>query len=196
MSCLKVIWGAMLALAFACHPAVGATEHSVHFSSYPVSGKTPAEIYRVSMNRGPMVGGNRAIAATTSEAMQSHVLTQGAASCRVTSFRLNFRFDVQLPRHANLSALSPQDRFLWQQFSGFLKAHELQHTQLWLRCGTSLERQVMAIRASSCAEVERKAEAIWRRMKPNCDREQVNFDKGQRSVLVAQPFMQKVIRGE
>ena len=46
------------------------------------------------------------------------------------------------------------------------------------------------------AEVERKAEAIWRRMKPNCDREQVNFDKGQRSVLVAQPFMQKVIRGE
>jgi hypothetical protein len=54
----------------------------------------------------------------------------------------------------------------------------------------------MAIRASSCAEVERKAEAIWRRMKPNCDREQVNFDKGQRSVLVAQPFMQKVIRGE
>jgi predicted secreted Zn-dependent protease len=193
---MKIMWGTLLALAFACQPAGAATEHSIHYSAYPVNGKTPAEIYRMIMNRGPMVSGNRAIAATTSEAVQSHILTQGTASCQVTSFRLNFRFDVQLPRHANPTALSPRDRFLWQQFSGFLKAHELQHTRLWLRCGTSLERQVMAIRASSCAEVERKAEAIWRRMKPICDREQVNFDKGQRSQLMVQPFMQKVIRGD
>jgi predicted secreted Zn-dependent protease len=186
----------MLALAMAGHPAVGATEHSTNYSAYPVSGRSPSEIYQVIMNRGPTVDGKRAIAATTSEVVQSHILTQGATSCQVTSFRLNFRFNVQLPRHANPSALSPQDRFLWQQFSGFMKAHELQHTKLWLRCGASLERQVMAIKARSCAEVERKAEAIWRRMKPNCDREQVNFDKGQRSELMAHPFMQKVMRGD
>lgn len=193
---MRMMWGALAALALAGHPAVAATEHSIRYSDYQVSGKTPAEIYRVIMKRGPMVDGKRAIAATTSEALQSHILTEEAASCRVTSFRLNFRFNVELPRHANPSALSPQDRYLWQQFSGFLKAHELQHTRLWLRCGASLERQVTAIKASSCAEVERRAEAVWRRLKPNCDREQVNFDKAERSKLMSQPFMKKVMRGE
>ncbi|MEI7600821.1 MAG: DUF922 domain-containing protein [Aestuariivirga sp.] len=176
--------------------ASAATQQTTQYSSYPVTGRNPTEIYRAILNRGPMVEGKRAIAATTSQAVQSHVLTQGSSSCRVTEFRLNFRFDVKLPRHTTLAVLSPRDRYLWQQFLGFLKTHELQHTRLWLQCGANLERQVMSLRAASCAEVERRAEDLWRRMKPSCDRQQVDFDKQQRGELMSHPFMQKVMRGD
>ena len=199
MNCMmkiRALAAALMMVATFSAAGSAATLQTTQYSSYPVSGRTPAEIYRVILNRGPMVDGKRAIAATTSQAVQSHVLTQSSNSCRVTEFRLNFRFNVQLPRHTTLSVLSPRDRYLWQQFLGFLKAHELEHTRLWLHCGAKLERQVMALRASSCAEVERRTEDIWRRMKPGCDRQQVDFDKEQRGELMSHPFMQKVMRGD
>ena len=183
-------------LATSLLPAEAATVQTTSYSSYPVSGRTPAEIYKVILKRGPMVNGGRAIAATTSEAVQKNLLAQGASSCRVSDFRLSFRFDVQLPRHTNPSALSPRDRYLWQQFTSFLKAHELQHTKLWLRCGKTLERRVLAIRAPTCDSVERQAEAVWRRLKPSCDQQQVNFDVEQRGELMSHPFMQAVIHGQ
>lgn len=141
---------AALLLAGASLPAGAETVQTTQYGSYPVSGRSPSEIYRMILRRGPSVDGTRAIAATTAQAVQSHTLEQGPSSCQVTQFRLAFRFNVELPRLVNSSGLTPQDRYLWQQFSSFLKAHELQHTRLWLRCGKELERRVMAIRATSC----------------------------------------------
>jgi predicted secreted Zn-dependent protease len=187
---------AALLLAGACLPAHAETVQTTQYSSYTVSGRTPAEIYRAILKRGPSVDGGRAIAATTAQAVQSHTLQQGLTSCQVTQFRLSFRFNVELPRLVSSSGLTPQDRYLWQQFTGFLKAHELQHTRLWLRCGRELERRVMALRAPNCEEVQRRADATWQRMKPACDKQQSNFDKEQRSELMSQPFMQRVMRGE
>lgn len=186
---------AALLLTVACVPAGAETVHATHFKSYNVSGRSPADIYRAILKLGPDVSGGRAIAATTAQAMQSHTLEQGPSSCRVKQFRLSFRFDVLLPRLVNASAVTPQDRFLWRQFSDFLKAHELQHTRLWLRCGKQLERQVMALRASTCEDLQQQANRTWQRMKPACDKEQVNFDRQQRGVLASQPFMQQVLRG-
>ena len=197
MNCMTKIRAlAALLLMAASLPAEAATVQSTQFSTYPVTGRTPAEIYRAILKRGPTVGGNKAIAATTSEAVQKHLLAQGASSCRVSEFRLNFRFNVQLPRHTNPSVLSSSDRYLWQQFTGFLKVHELQHTKLWLHCGALLERRVLAIRAPTCDAVERRAEAIWRRLKPSCDQKQVNFDSQQRDELLSHPFMQAVMHGQ
>jgi len=187
---------ATVLLLVATLPAGAETVQITQYSSYSVSGRTPAAIYRSILERGPRVDGSKAIAATTAQAVQSHTMEQGPSLCRVTDFRLSFRFNVQLPRLVNSSGLSPQDRRLWQQFTGFLKAHELQHTSLWLRCGRELERRVMAIRASSCEEVQRQAESTWRRMKPGCDKQQSNFDREQRTELMSQPFMQRVMRGD
>lgn len=172
------------------------TVQTTEYSSYPVTGRTPAEIYRAILKRGPIVDGGRAIAATTAQAVQSHTMEQGPSSCRVTQFQLSFRFNVQLPKLANSAGLSPQDRYLWQQFGVFLKSHELQHTRLWLRCGQELERRVMALRARSCEEIQRQADATWQRMKPRCDKQQSNFDRQQRGELQSQPFMQRVMRGD
>lgn len=186
---------AALLLAAANLPAGAETVQTTQYSSYPVSGRTPAEIYRSILKRGPSIDGTKAIAATRAEVVQSHILQQGSSSCRITQFRLAFHFNVQLPRLVNSSSLSPRDRYLWQEFSGFLKAHELQHTRLWLRCGKELERRVMAIRANSCEEAQRKADSTWRRMKPGCDRQQTSFDAEQRAELMSQPFMHRVMHG-
>lgn len=184
-----------LLLGGTCLSARGETVQTTQYSSYAVNGRTPADIYRAILKVGPIVDGGRAIAATTAQAVQSNTMQQGPSYCAVTQFRLSFRFNVLLPRLANTSGLSPQDRYLWQQFSAFLKAHELQHTRLWLRCGMELERRVMALRAPSCDELQRQADTTWKRMKPGCDKQQSNFDVEQRGELMSQPFMQRVVRG-
>lgn len=196
MSAVRTIRATVLLLAASCLPARAETVHTTHFGSYDVTGRGPAEIYRAILKRGPDVNGGRAIASTQAQAMQNHTLEQGPSSCRVKRFRLTFRFDVLLPRLVNASALTPQDQFLWRRFSDFLKEHELQHTRLWLRCGRELERQVTALRASTCEDLQQKANSTWQRMKPACDKQQVNFDKQQRGVLASQPFMQRVFRGD
>jgi predicted secreted Zn-dependent protease len=177
-------------------PAAADTQHSVAYTSYAVNGRTPAEIYRSILSRGPTVAGQKAIAATEARGVQKYTMAQDSRSCRITGHQLTFRFTVQLPRPASLSAMRPKDRQLWQQFSVFLKAHELQHTKLWLGCAAELDRSVMAIRASNCKDTARKADSLWRTMKASCDKLQGSFDRQQRGELLAQPFMQQVMRGD
>lgn len=189
--------GAVAALILAgIAPAAAGTQHSVDYTYYSVSGRTPAEIYRSILSRGPMVGGERAIAATVAKGLQNYSMSDDTGACRITEHRLNFRFTVQLPQPASLSAMRPRDKALWRQFSAFLKAHELQHTRLWLGCAAELDRSVMAIRASSCKTTARKADSLWRTMKASCDKLQASFDREQRAELLAQPFMQRVMRGD
>ncbi len=177
-------------------PAAADTAQSIDYRYYTVSGRTPAEIYRSILDRGPRVAGEKAIATTTARAIQNYSLAQQGSSCRVTDNQLSFRFTVQLPRPTNISALSPQDRALWQQFTAFLKAHELQHTKLWLRCGAALDRKVLSIKTGSCKAAAQEAEELWGKLKVNCDKQQTSFDREQRSELAAQPFMQRVMRGD
>ncbi|MCA3556231.1 DUF922 domain-containing protein [Aestuariivirga sp.] len=183
-------------LAGAPPPAAAGTRHSTDFTTYAVSGRTPAEIYRSILVRGPTVGGVRAIASTSARGVQSYSMLQDGPACRVTGHRISFRFRVQLPRPSKLKALRPKDRALWQQFSGFLKAHELQHIDLWLGCAAELDRTVTSIRAPNCKATARKVENLWRSMQARCDKLQARFDREQRGELLAQPFMQRVMRGD
>lgn len=177
-------------------PAAAGTQHSIDYTYYAVAGRTPAELYRSILARGPTVGGERAIAATAAQGVQNFGVAQEGKTCRVTEHRLNFTFTVKLPRATALSAMRPKDRALWQQFSVFLKAHELQHTKLWLGCAADLDRAVTMVRASTCKTAARKVEALWRDMKARCDRLQTSFDREQRRELLDQPFMQRVMRGD
>lgn len=182
----------ILALA----PAAAGTQQSVEYTYYAVNGRTPAEIYRSILARGPTVAGEKAIAATAAKGIQNYSMAQDSAVCRVTEHRLNFHFTVQLPRPANLSAMRPQDQALWKQFAVFLKAHELQHTKLWLGCAAELDRSVMALRTPNCKTTARRAESLWKTMKTSCDKLQASFDREQRGELLSQPFMQRVMRGD
>lgn len=183
-------------LAAAPSPAAAGARHSTEFTTYAVNGRTPAEIYRSILARGPTVGGAKAIAATSARGVQSYSMLQDGSTCRVTEHRLSFRFVVQLPRPSKLQAMRPKDRALWQQFSVFLKAHELQHIDLWLGCAAELDRAVISIKAPNCKSTARKTEKLWRNMQAKCDRLQTNFDREQRGELLAQPFMQRVMRGD
>lgn len=188
--------GAVAALLLSWSPlsAIG-TVQSINYSYYPVTGRTPAEVYRSILSRGPTVNGDKAIAATSAEGAQNYGLAQGPSSCQIANHHLSFNFDIQLPRPIYVSALTPRDRALWQKFTVFLKAHELQHTRLWLGCAADLERKVLAIKARKCEDAKAQAEALWRKMKANCDKLQANFDREQRGELLAQPFMQRVMQG-
>jgi len=192
---IRAAVAALLLLAGA-GPAPADTTHSIEFTYYPVAGRTPGEIYRSIVNRGPKVAGERAIAATSARGVQNYSLQQEGSSCRVVENRVNFRFTVEMPKPTGLASLSARDRSLWQQFTAFLKAHELQHTRLWLRCAADLDRKVLGIKTGNCKDAAQEAEDLWRKMKTACDKKQVRFDSEQRAELLAQPFMQRVMRGD
>ena len=176
--------------------AMAAPRQSIQYSYYPVIGGSPAEIYRVILDRGPKVNGQQAIASTDSAVVQNYNLAQGQSACRVTDYQVTLRFNVLLPKLTGSKTISPSDDYLWKQFSVFLKAHELQHTKLWLGCAADLQSKVESISALNCKDAEQQAQDLWKRMKVSCDKLQTNFDKEQRSELASQPFMQRVIRGK
>lgn len=174
--------------------AGAATVPNIKYSYYTVSGRTPAEIYRAILKRGPTVEGNKALASTSAVAEQDGDLTESPSSCLISDYRLKLSFTVRLPRIQNEAVLPPADRQLWRQFSAFLKQHELRHTQLWLSCAADLERQVTGLKARTCKEASRRAAATWKKSLARCDRLQEAFDAEQRTELLNQPFMRKVMR--
>jgi predicted secreted Zn-dependent protease len=191
---VKVFLAALAALLVS-GAAVAGPRQSIQYSYYPVIGGSPAEIYRGILDRGPRVNGEQAIAATNSDVIQNYNLVQGKSACQVTDYQLTLHFKVILPQLTGTKTISPSDTFLWQQFTVFLRAHELRHTKLWLGCAADLQRKVEAISALNCKDAEQQAQALWRSMKASCDKLQTSFDREQRSELAAQPFMQRVIRG-
>ncbi len=171
------------------------TPSTTAYTYYAVSGRTPGEIYAALLRRGPTVQGTKALAVTTADAVERHTMLQTSSSCQIVDYRVTFRFVVNLPSIPNEYVLPPQDRQLWQQFSVFLKTHELHHIKLWLACASNLEAQVRGLHVSTCEDLSRRADAMWKDMRASCSQDQADFDTEQRTELLQQPFMRKVISG-
>lgn len=163
------------------------------YSYYTVSGDSATEIYAAMISRGPKVNGAKAYAATSATTTQDGKLLQGS-SCKILDYRLKLDFVIKLPKIRNEKVLPASDRKRWQQFSGFLKAHEETHRQIWMDCAADLERQVKSIRAKSCSEADRKASQLWERLRTACNRKHSAFDRAEQARLMAHPFVKLVYR--
>lgn len=163
------------------------------YAYYTIAGDSAVEIYNSMMKKGPKVNGAKAYAATSATTTQNGKLLQGS-SCKVQDYRLKLDFVIKLPKIRNEKVLPAADRKRWQQFSGFLKAHEEQHREIWMGCAADLERQVKAIRARSCNEADRKANQLWDRIRAACNRKHEAFDAAEQKRLMAHPFVKMVYK--
>ena len=198
MTCSAAKIGAMIATLLAAGSMVSAradTPSTTAYTYYAVSGRTPGEIYAALLRRGPTVQGTKALAVTTADAVERHTMLQTTSACQIVDYRVTFRFVVNLPSIPNEYVLPPQDRQLWQQFSIFLKTHELHHIKLWISCAANLEAQIRALHVSTCEDLSRRADDLWKSMRASCSQNQADFDTEQRTELLQQPFMRKVISG-
>ena len=194
MKCSAVMVSLLVAAASAA-ASHAETSSSTKVTYYAVSGHTPGEIYAAILRRGPTVQGTKALAATTANAVERHSMLQTPSACQIVDHRVTFSFVVNLPSIPNEYVLPPEDRQLWQHFTIFLKTHELHHIQLWQDCAADLERQVRALRLASCDDLTRRVDEMWKGMRASCDKKQEDFDKEQRTELLQQPFLRRVMRG-
>lgn len=176
------------ALVLASPAARSEPTQTTKYVYYGVSGKSAAELHRAMMRSGPRVDGAQAYASTSATASQSGNLVQGS-SCRVNDFRVKLEFTIKLPKLRNEAKLPSLDRSRWKPFAQFLKRHEETHRSIWLGCARTLEKQARQVTAKTCAQVERKLDEIWNKVRKSCDAKQDAFDRAERSRLERQPFI-------
>lgn len=186
----------LLALAFTATvplPAAAKPVQNTSYSYYTISGNSAVAIYNAMISRGPRVNGEKAYAATSATTTQDGKLLQ-ASSCQIKDYRLKLDFVIKLPRIANEKVLSTPERGRWHQFQAFLKTHEEHHRTIWLACAADLERQVKAIRVSSCTEADRRATELWNKVRAACGKKHEAFDAAEQKRLMRHPFVQLVYR--
>jgi predicted secreted Zn-dependent protease len=189
-------WAITAAAAWAicwAGPALAKPTETTKYTYYTIGGDTAVEIYNSMMKKGPKVNGAKAYAATSATTTQNGKLSQGS-SCRIEDYRLKLDFVIKLPKIRNEKALPAADRKRWQQFSGFLKAHEETHRKIWLGCAADLERQVKSIKAKSCTEADRKATQLWDKIRAACNRKHAAFDAAEQKRLMSHPFVKMVYK--
>lgn len=168
-------------------------EFTTKYVYYAIGGNTPLEIYRSMLKRGPRVDGAKAYAATSAESAQSGKLQQGD-TCHIEDYRLRIDFEIKLPRIKNEKILSSGDQSRWQEFARFLKKHEETHRSIWLACAAELETKIHTLKATTCAEVEKKSQSLWEATRKACSKKHDAFDAAEQKKLMQRPFVKLVYK--
>ncbi len=163
------------------------------FNYFAVHGKTPREIYADLLAHGPQVGGVDALATTNVSFSQKPVLAPGA-SCRMKSFSTRLVFRVTLPRLADDTTTPASARTSWARFASELRAHEAHHKAIWIGCANRLERQVLALKSSTCESFNAAYAEISRKNLAQCGAENQAFDASERLRFLTLPFMRLVTK--
>jgi predicted secreted Zn-dependent protease len=182
-----------LAIVFsASQPAASRPHQKTTYTYYSISGDTPVTIYSTMIKRGPRVGGVKAYAKTSAISTPSVQIVQGEV-CKLKDYKLNFAFDINLPKLSNEKALTGSTKAQWQNFSRFLKIHEETHRKIWLEYGAALEAKVWSIKASSCAELAAKIVDLRVQMAKACSKKQDAFDVAEQKRLLRHPFVKLIL---
>jgi len=176
-------------------PAHGEVVSSTEVVYFDVGGSTPAEIYRNILDRGPRIGGSRALASIDTRAMQDGGMAQNGNVCTLTDYTISLQFVIRRPHIVSEQVLSDADRALWQDMSAFIHVHENQHKDVWLACAAELDGRMSTLKPPSCPELAKTADGMWRQMLADCDARQRSFDAEQSRELMKQPFMLRAREG-
>ena len=187
-----VVLGSVLWAVLTSESATSKPVQATKYTYYSISGDTPGEIYTTLVKRGPRVGGVKAYAATTAVSSQSGQLVQGKY-CSLEDYRFKIDFTIKLPKLKNEAALTGVTRTDWKKFSSFLKIHEETHRSIWLACAAELETKVHAVKANSCADLNKKTTRLWEQMRVSCAKKQDAFDVAEQARLLRHPFVRLVL---
>lgn len=176
-------------------PARGEVVSSTEVVYFDVGGSTPAEIYRKILDRGPRIGGSKALASIGTRTVQDGRMAQTGDHCAITDYTITLQFVIRRPRITNEDVLSDADRALWRDMNAFIEAHENEHKDVWHACAVKLDKKMSALKAPSCDEVAQTADGLWRKMLADCDARQRSYDVEQARQLMQQPFMKRAREG-
>ncbi len=189
---MRLMTGVLVAVAASAVALSGPTaakpKIKTKYAYYTISGTSARNLYQQMISRGPHVGGERALAATTMKTRQTGELG-GKSTCQVKNYRLSLDFTIRLPKVRNETALSPRLRKNWRAFYKFIRRHEQRHRAIWIGCTTSIERQVRKLRAKDCRQLDTIVTGYIKKASKACEKKHSVFDTAEQKRLARHPLV-------
>lgn len=153
------------------------TSRSIQY--YSVRGTTTTAIFDDIDRNGLFdTKARRAIGLTSAELrIDWKTVETRPAPCSLESMTIRLDLVVTLPRHDQLSELSPDVRVNWQRFAARVAAHEQRHVDIYLDGAKMMKTRLekMPTESSSCSELDRVIRSIWAGQQADTDRAQEEF---------------------
>lgn len=158
---------------------------------YRVDGSDAAAIVSSMMKQHRLLGGHGRVGRTKMKRRIDWEFTESKKSCRVKRHTIRLDFTTQLPRHRSEKRLRRSLRKDWRAFAKHVKWHEAQHRKIWLSCARKAEKQVNRARASTCGQLLKKLERIYKRSNAACNKRHARFDAKETRRLGRHPLIRR-----
>ena len=133
---------------------------------YPVYGTTSQLIVDFVLAHGPQAeDGERGIGLAEPAPTLTWQPESIGSSCIIGSMTLGMAVEVTLPKHAQLEALTPGLRDLWDELAEHVAWHEQQHVDIFFDGISELRSEMVALppRRDGCTSLRTEVEGIWDR---------------------------------
>ena len=188
---MRITFALLASLVFLPSQVAAEPNQSTKYRYYAISGETPGDIYMAMVRRGPDVNGVNAYASTLATTSQSGRLMLGK-SCRIDGYKVKIDFVINLPRLSKETALGGSTKAQWTQFKSFLKVHEETHRNIWMSCARNLESRIRTLSNPSCTALDSQANALFAKMRADCQKKHAAFDAAEQKRLLKHPFVKLV----
>ncbi len=158
---------------------------------YRVDGADAAAIVSSMMKQHGLLGGQGRVGRTKMKRRIEWEFSETRKSCRVKSHTIRLDFTTQLPRHGSEQRLRGSLRKHWRAFAKHVRWHEGQHRKIWLSCARKTEKLINRVRASTCGQLLKKMEQIYKTSNAACDKRHASFDAEETRTLGKHPLIRR-----
>jgi predicted secreted Zn-dependent protease len=173
------VGGALLVLCVSAYAEVKVT---VSKSEHVVQGTTAGGLVR-SMNSNPIHGDHGSAYASIHPNFNLSVKTkEKGGQCRA-DVSIKLRFDLTMPKAASPGQMSSRTRNAWNSFVGYARGHEAWHQSSYTSCAKSFVGKAERMSGKQCIALQSDIRTAFNKMKRDCEAKQLEYDRGQRSVV-------------
>lgn len=155
---------------------------TVNKREHIVRGTTASQIVRY-MNGNAVHGDHgRAYASIRPNYNLSVKTTQKGAQCKA-DVSIKLGFDLTLPKHSSPGSMNSRTRNAWNSFVSYARSHEAWHQSSYTSCAKSFVSRAEHMSGKQCVTLQSDIRTAFNKMKRDCEARQLEYDRGQRSVL-------------
>lgn len=155
---------------------------TVNKREHVVQGTTAPTIVRW-MNSNPVRGDHgRAYASIHPNFNLTVKTSDKGGQCRA-DVSIKLRFDLTLPKAASPGKMSSRTRNAWNAFVDYARRHEAWHQSSYTSCAKSFVTRAERMSGKQCIGLQSDIRTAFNKMKRDCEARQLEYDRGQRSVL-------------
>lgn len=169
-------------LAVFCSAAHAQVTVTVNKREHVVSGTTASALVR-SMNSNPIHGDHGSAYASIHPNYNLSVRTKERGGMCKADVSIRLRLDLTLPKAASPAKMSSRTRSAWNGFANYARSHEAWHQSSYTGCARSFVGWAERMSDKQCISLQSDIRTAFSTMKRDCEARQLDYDRGQRSVV-------------